>query len=173
MSSSRQDAWTEDEDLLLAEVVLRHIREGSTQLAAFEEVGSRLSRTAAACGFRWNSTVRKKYEDAIALAKNNRKQKTKAKRKPPAEQKDDSPEIRMNDVITFLQQFETNDNEMKKEIERLKQEMKEMREDYEKRIAELTEKNRMLKEDYETLISIMDRARQWIGSENDPKDEME
>ncbi|MGQ0440891.1 RsfA family transcriptional regulator, partial [Bacillus sp. B-TM1] len=26
MATTRQDAWTDDEDLLLAEVVLRHIR---------------------------------------------------------------------------------------------------------------------------------------------------
>lgn len=51
MTSSRQDAWTHDEDLLLAEIVLRHIREGGTQLAAFEEVGKKLTRTSAACGF--------------------------------------------------------------------------------------------------------------------------
>ncbi|MBU8907125.1 RsfA family transcriptional regulator [Desertibacillus haloalkaliphilus] len=73
MSMVRQDAWSSDEDLILAEVVLRHIREGSTQLAAFEEVGERLSRTAAACGFRWNSAIRKKYEAAISLAKKQRK----------------------------------------------------------------------------------------------------
>lgn len=74
MTASRQDAWTEDDDLLLAEVTLRHIREGSTQLAAFEEVGFRLGRTAAACGFRWNSYVRKKYESAIQIAKAQRQQ---------------------------------------------------------------------------------------------------
>ncbi len=62
MEAARQDAWNEDEDLILAEVVLRHIREGSTQLAAFEEVGEKLKRTAAACGFRWNAAIRKKYE---------------------------------------------------------------------------------------------------------------
>ncbi|WP_216830885.1 RsfA family transcriptional regulator [Alkalihalobacterium elongatum] len=73
MSIIRQDAWTNDEDLILAEVVLRHIREGSTQLAAFEEVGERLQRTSAACGFRWNSAIRKKYDAAIALAKKQRK----------------------------------------------------------------------------------------------------
>ncbi|WP_209125475.1 RsfA family transcriptional regulator [Alkalihalobacillus sp. BA299] len=73
MSIIRQDAWTNDEDLILAEVVLRHIREGSTQLAAFEEVGERLQRTSAACGFRWNSTIRKKYDAAITLAKKQRK----------------------------------------------------------------------------------------------------
>ncbi|MCY8181978.1 RsfA family transcriptional regulator, partial [Bacillus paralicheniformis] len=28
MTITRQDAWTQDEDILLAEVVLRHIREG-------------------------------------------------------------------------------------------------------------------------------------------------
>lgn len=75
MVATRQDAWTEDDDLLLAEVTLRHIREGSTQLSAFEEVGYRLGRTAAACGFRWNSAIRKKYESAIQIAKAQRQQK--------------------------------------------------------------------------------------------------
>nr|WP_269799452.1 RsfA family transcriptional regulator [Bacillus sp. FJAT-44742] len=74
MEAARQDAWNEDEDLILAEVVLRHIREGSTQLAAFEEVGEKLKRTAAACGFRWNAAIRKKYESAIALAKKHRQE---------------------------------------------------------------------------------------------------
>lgn len=74
MVASRQDAWTEDDDLVLAEVTLRHIREGGTQLAAFEEVGQRLGRTAAACGFRWNSCVRKRYDAAIVIAKNQRQQ---------------------------------------------------------------------------------------------------
>lgn len=74
MAVTRQDAWSEDDDLLLAEVTLRHIREGGTQLAAFEEVGFRLNRTAAACGFRWNSLVRKKYESAIQIAKAQRQQ---------------------------------------------------------------------------------------------------
>src|SRR3954470_19171028 len=74
MSTTRQDAWTQDEDLLLAEVVLRHIREGGTQLQAFEEVGKRLSRTAAACGFRWNSSIRKQYKTGIELAKKQRKE---------------------------------------------------------------------------------------------------
>lgn len=71
----RQDAWTDENDLLLAETVLRHVREGSTQLNAFEEVGDKLNRTSAACGFRWNAVVRHKYEKALQLAKKQRKQK--------------------------------------------------------------------------------------------------
>ncbi|GAE94123.1 prespore specific transcriptional activator RsfA [Gracilibacillus boraciitolerans JCM 21714] len=39
MAKVRQDAWSHEDDLLLAETVLRHIREGSTQLKAFDEVG--------------------------------------------------------------------------------------------------------------------------------------
>ncbi|UII55792.1 RsfA family transcriptional regulator [Cytobacillus spongiae] len=71
----RQDAWTEENDLLLAETVLRHVREGSTQLNAFEEVGDKLNRTSAACGFRWNAEVRHRYEKALQLAKKQRKQR--------------------------------------------------------------------------------------------------
>ncbi|WP_041544188.1 RsfA family transcriptional regulator [Oceanobacillus iheyensis] len=75
---SRQDAWSHEDDLLLAETVLRHIREGSTQLNAFDEVGDQLNRTSAACGFRWNAEVRVKYDNAIDLAKRQRKEKKRA-----------------------------------------------------------------------------------------------
>lgn len=78
MSKQRQDAWSEENDLLLAETVLRHVREGSTQLNAFEEVGDKLNRTSAACGFRWNAVVRHQYEKALALAKKQRKQRMRA-----------------------------------------------------------------------------------------------
>ncbi|MBM7620404.1 prespore-specific regulator [Bacillus tianshenii] len=74
----RQDAWSHEDDLLLAETVLRYIRDGGTQLAAFEEVGDKLNRTSAACGFRWNAEVRKKYEPAVAIAKKQRKERKRA-----------------------------------------------------------------------------------------------
>ncbi|EEL48299.1 RsfA family transcriptional regulator [Bacillus mycoides] len=129
----RQDAWTDEDDLLLAETVLRHVREGSTQLNAFEEVGDQLNRTSAACGFRWNAVVRYSYEQALQLAKRHRKDKMRAaggeqtKKRllytPPAsaavitndeepvvtttvprsEPVVSSPSITMHDVIYFLQ----------------------------------------------------------------------
>lgn len=73
MSRNRQDGWTEDEDVILANVVLEYIRTGKTQLDAFKDVAKKLSRTPAACGFRWNATVRKRYEDEINEAKKERK----------------------------------------------------------------------------------------------------
>ncbi|OZM57816.1 hypothetical protein CIB95_05495 [Lottiidibacillus patelloidae] len=80
----RQDAWSHEDDLLLAETVLRHIRDGGTQLQAFEEVGDHLNRTSAACGFRWNAVVRRKYEQAISLAKKQRKERKRALAKQQA-----------------------------------------------------------------------------------------
>jgi prespore-specific regulator len=81
VSKIRQDAWSEEDDLLLAETVLRHVREGSTQLHAFEEVGDKLERTSAAVGFRWNAIVRKKYEQALKIAKKQRKERQRAQAK--------------------------------------------------------------------------------------------
>lgn len=73
MIKTRQDSWSIQEDRLLAKVVLKHILEGGTQLQAFEEVGKKLSRTSAACGFRWNANIRKLYKNEIDLAKQKRK----------------------------------------------------------------------------------------------------
>lgn len=78
MTNQRQDAWSEEDDLLLAETVLRHVREGSTQLQAFDEVGDKLDRTSAAVGFRWNAIVRKKYEQALKIARRQRKERKRA-----------------------------------------------------------------------------------------------
>jgi len=67
--AQRQDAWSEEEDALLAELVLKFIREGGTQLEAFREAARRLGRTPAACGFRWNAVLRRRYAEDIRLAK--------------------------------------------------------------------------------------------------------
>jgi prespore-specific regulator len=157
MMKQRQDAWTEEDDLLLAETVLRHVREGSTQLNAFEEVGDKLNRTSAACGFRWNAVVRRRYEQALQLAKRQRKErqrllgKQQAARKkrlynPPVPSLEEIGEIiqlpavvppsnetspmTLDHVIAFLQTFKTvhRDHEsLVKENERLRKENEEMR----------------------------------------------
>lgn len=74
MGKQRQDSWTKDEDMMLTEIVLRHIRSGKTQLEAFEQAGQALTRTSAACGFRWNATIRNQHLEAIDLARSRRKQ---------------------------------------------------------------------------------------------------
>jgi prespore-specific regulator len=175
MATTRQDAWTQDEDLLLAEIVLRHIREGGTQLAAFEEVGKRLSRTAAACGFRWNSYVRKKYKHGIELAKKQRKELKKHEQKihKPQIMKEikieKSNSLSLKDVIEVLKLLERGQddekqqllkkiNELEKRVETLMQE---------KEAAE--EKLKVVEGDYKALIEIMERARKMVVFQEEEK----
>ncbi len=190
MTTVRQDAWTKDEDLLLAEVVLRHIREGSTQLKAFEEVGKKLSRTAAACGFRWNSSVRKQYKTGIELAKRQRKElKKKSQDVFDSHQVDGEKKIKGNEaelngifsieqVISFLQrlkekeiQFDTSVDELKKykeERDDLRKKLKATQEENEKMKKEINS----LKDDYLALLSIMEKARKLALKEENQEEKM-
>lgn len=124
MAVTRQDAWTEDEDQFLAEIVLQYIREGGTQLKAFEIVAEKLSRTAAACGFRWNSYLRKKYETDIELAKQERKKFRQQKERKNSEKKmlhyeeAGRSEITIDDVIAFLKstQHQSVNNQLEEAV---------------------------------------------------------
>ncbi|MGE7601905.1 RsfA family transcriptional regulator [Peribacillus sp. NPDC097675] len=181
MTIARQDAWTQDEDLLLAEVVLRHIREGSTQLKAFEEVGKQLSRTSAACGFRWNSFVRKQYKSGVELAKKQRKEQVVKDTNFEAEVKENvedsnEPELAtewiretqsassttLQDVISYLtkmdESFKHDREEKERNLQRsyyLEQENERLREEN----GLLQESLRVVEEDYRALMQIMERAR--------------
>ncbi|HEX6923399.1 MAG TPA: RsfA family transcriptional regulator [Bacillales bacterium] len=167
LTASRQDAWNREEDLMLAEVVLRHIREGSTQLAAFEEIGERLSRTAAACGFRWNSLVRKKYQSAIALAKKQRKQLQQPASKSVSRNDEvvEEERITLEDVIAFLEKFRSTENGRENikernevllsQVSKLEEEKKRLQQE----MNEVKKENRAIRNDYQALIEIMDRVR--------------
>lgn len=181
MSVSRQDAWTPDEDLILAEFVLRHIREGSTQLVAFEEVGKRLSRTTAACGFRWNSYVRKQYTSGIELAKKQRKEG----RKQLLKEKQDKPlleeiqkgeqqvkPLNLEQVISFLESLKTQQDWQVEANRNVKDEMALLVEEnaqLKQEMAQLEEKLDQIEEDYLALIEIMDKARKMVVLEESKK----
>jgi hypothetical protein len=184
MTTTRQDAWTHDEDLLLAEVVLRHIREGATQLAAFEEVGRKLSRTAAACGFRWNSHVRKQYKTGIEVAKKQRKelrtsspqQISEIEDEPLLESKPQDAQSKnaIKDLINFLQQYEEAPSlkELEQENKRLLDKNRILEETILKLQQEkeaLTNNLAVIEEDYHALIEIMDRARKMVILQEDER----
>ena len=170
--------------------MLRHIREGGTQLQAFEEVGKKLSRTAAACGFRWNSSIRKQYKSGIEVAKKQRKaikknpdgeidsirktveskfdHKEKIEKEPSHAVKADSTEFIFEDIISYLNKLYIRAIESSDYQENLTL--------YEEKIRSLEqqleniykEKNRLAKElyemehDYKALIEIMERARKMV-----------
>lgn len=184
MAKVRQDAWSHEDDLLLAETVLRHVREGSTQLNAFEEVGDKLNRTSAACGFRWNAEVRRKYDNAMDLAKRQRKDKKRAqaasvdrypkqpKALPQHYEIDDSlltideeSTITMDQVIHYLKDIQYNyqaSNQSKYALEKMTKENQLLRDhvgNLEKELTRTEKKLATVQEDYQVFIQIMERAR--------------
>lgn len=176
----RQDAWSHEDDLLLAETVLRHIREGSTQLLAFDEVGDKLNRTSAAVGFRWNAIVRNKYEQAIELAKKQRKERKRAQAMKPVrkvstfDSEVQTREMNLQDVINYLKDLKedrSKSSELRDLKERLESEKEALaieNENLKKELTSLKQKYSIVQEDYQSLIQIMERARKMVVlQEND------
>jgi prespore-specific regulator len=188
MTAVRQDAWSPDDDLILAEVTLRHIREGSTQLAAFEEVGQRIGRTSAACGFRWNSCVRKRYDDAIGMAKQQRQKRSYLKKqgisasafggadRTEFEESDSAKgellsaeSMSLEAIIRYLRQWKNTVQEMNRHIRQLEKELKDKEDRLQsfrdensrlsKEVNEVQTDYQVVNDDYKALIRIMDRAR--------------
>lgn len=183
----RQDAWSSEDDLLLAETVLRHIREGNTQLRAFDEVGDELNRTSAACGFRWNAVVRNQYNEAIKLAKKQRKEmKRRISYNPVPSQPlmntsitqvmsapDDvlvatyypQKSINLKDVVNYIQSLASKEGsslELRKENEKLMKEnlkLLTVNKELETKLSKLENNYQVVEEDYQSLIQIMNRAR--------------
>lgn len=195
MSAVRQDAWSPEDDLMLAEVTLRHIREGSTQLLAFEEVGEKIGRTAAACGFRWNSCVRKRYDAAIQIAKAQRQKRNSRKSVPEAERvgisvaeadnrldQGTEENVSFDGIIRFLKQWKGTQTELHRQVRQLEKELREKEEE----VARLKEENerlssevndvqtdfRTVNDDYKALIKIMDRARKMAFLVDEDEEEL-
>ncbi|QSO55018.1 RsfA family transcriptional regulator [Alicyclobacillus curvatus] len=169
----RQDAWTTEDDSALAEVVLKHIRDGSTQLAGFNEASRRLGRTAAACGFRWNACVRKQYRKQIELAKEDRKEKKSQKIQAQLEGGDyDHPTATLMSwaqVLRFLRQEKNTAQQWASRWRAAQRESNEWKAKYDglnREASQTREELQRLRRDYETmaqdhraLVDIVERAR--------------
>lgn len=200
MTAIRQDAWSAEDDLILAEVTLRHIREGGTQLAAFEEVGHKISRTAAACGFRWNSCVRKRYEEAISIAKSQRQKRSYIRKQNQVnmsqitafealdqeegiyhEDTISEDSLSIDAIIRFLRQWKGMIQETRRQMKMLEKELREKEEELHelrlenerlsKEVNEVQIDYRVVNDDYKALIQIMDRARR-LAILNEEDDEL-
>lgn len=176
----RQDAWSHEDDVLLADTVLKHIREGSTQLRAFDEVGDELNRTSAACGFRWNAVVRNRYMNQIAEAKKERKERKRAASFSyypqvramwsPQVSTEHSPtsvdqEMSLESVIHFLQTLTHSNHQsvsLQRENDSLAKENQQLQSrnlELERELKKIKQDNSIIEEDYQSLIQIMNRAR--------------
>lgn len=152
MVISRQDSWTKDNDSLLASTVLQNIRNGGTQLAAFKDVAKLLNRTPAACGFRWNSYVRKQYQEEIQQAKQNREVGNKIS---PSQQKKETNSLSMtlDDIILFLQNYKKTN-----EFTNLQNQIKNLEAENQSLLQSVT----MYEEEYRMLLNHIDRSRSLV-----------
>jgi prespore-specific regulator len=160
--ASRSDAWTPEDDVTLAELVLQHIREGSTQLVAFEEAANLLGRTAAACGYRWNGVVRRHYDDAVKDAKSIRRKALEIKRHRRPNRTAiafaGDKELTFDLLIRGLRDFERRYHEMQEKLYRLQR----------NEIGSAITTPAQLEADSKALLEILGRAKQWMNT--DPVD---
>ncbi|WP_313893301.1 RsfA family transcriptional regulator [Psychrobacillus sp.] len=178
MVKIRQDAWMHENDAMLAEMVLRHVREGSTQLNAFEEAGDELNRTAAACGFRWNAVVRHQYETELKEAKKERKEKLRilgkdyrrrgngiylAKPQENGERVASVPvsALSIDIIIAYLVRLQHSDSDVTR-YRHLASISTEKIRTLESELAKLEKENIAIKQDYEQFVQIMNRARRLV-----------
>ncbi|SIT70017.1 RsfA family transcriptional regulator [Edaphobacillus lindanitolerans] len=186
MVKVRQDAWLEENDQLLAETVLRHVREGSTQLNAFEEAGDAMNRTAAACGFRWNAVVRKEYEKELAEAKKERKETMRALGKDfrrnnaglyvvgnEGEGVSSAPlrlsNLSLDVVIAYLMRLQ-HSNPAGHETMKWQRNVaaaERRAEELEQEVKRLEKENQSIREDYDQFVRIMNRARKLVTLDGD------
>ncbi|MCM3739145.1 RsfA family transcriptional regulator [Oceanobacillus luteolus] len=161
MKETRQDAWTKEEDDLLAETVLQYIRNGNTQLEAFKEVAAKLARTPAACGFRWNATIRKQYESAISYAKEERK-KISSQALRALQTTNDPEKNAIESAIQLLEKLKSNVSE-------------EMADEQAKIIEGLQKENQQLLQQvqrYQNAWAEMEKLWQWVNSSSESKAEV-
>jgi prespore-specific regulator len=162
-----KDSWTTEEDELLAETVIQHIKNGSTQIKAFEEAGKKLTRTAAACGFRWNSVVRKKYQKEVEEAKQERKSKKREQKKEQVISQQQAPtnpiigQLNLSMVIEYLRLLETSELDTEKLKRELEQERRE-KEEIKEKFHSLQKEHEQLKSEFQSLQRMLEQVREVV-----------
>lgn len=152
----RKDGWNDEKDKILAEIVVDCIKSSRTQLDGFEKASEQLGKTSAACGFRWNSEVRKRYEEEVKEAKSeSRKSKKLRGNSVTILNTVSAVEGQQGQIVQLkwselLYQLKIEFEGLQSANESLNRENMILKE----RLAE-----KPLAEDLETLVRIMDRAR--------------
>lgn len=158
--------WTEEEDQILAKVVLQKVRNGGTQLDAFAEVGKKLHRTPGSCAFRWNAVVRKKEIKSFKQAKQERIERHLKARKIVTIDT-------FQEVVQLLKQQESFYNEIKEKVKNLMEQLQVKEQEYQRLLEENKQLNRLvvltpskytkeLMKQYDELLNLLEQT-------NDPE----
>lgn len=175
------EIWTKDDDVLLAETILRTVRNGGTIIDGcrnFEEV-TEGKRTEQASKFRWHTRLSDQYKAAYELAKEQGKSNKSKSRINQGERyervmdtilnKDEEEELDIEDVFVVVKKFrdqqkskeassgkiKRENKRLKKENEKLKDKLKKM-EDNTKEYMEIIERT---ESNYKQLIDSLQVLR--------------
>ncbi|PMC39733.1 hypothetical protein CJ195_07400 [Bacillus sp. UMB0899] len=167
---TRHDAWTFEHDKLLAETVLSYVQNSRTQSAAFKDVGKQLNRTAAACNYRWNAELRKKYTKEMEHAKKRRKEPplNKEENKPKEEtqlsQLHDITQMTVDDCIRYLSQVRNQEehhhiiNE-NKQLQEENKKLNQQRQELNKRYEQLVYQKQKMDRHYKMFFGLINEAQ--------------
>lgn len=164
----RIDSWDPKDDELLAELVLGAIREGRTQLGAFQKAAVHLQRTPGACGFRWNGRLRKNYRHEVDDAKRERRTHKETLTRTQPVRVDSS--FAMKDTVQFLtgiareyaglrdrvQTLTVQRDQLRTRVDELEQNLK-------TRDLEIPPTPEQVQQDAQLLAQIAIRARRVLG----------
>ncbi|QJT70427.1 hypothetical protein [Microcystis phage MaeS] len=173
------DIWTDDDDALLAETILRNVREGKTVMDGcrqMEEV-TEGRRTASASKYRWFTRLVEQYKAGYELAKSKGKEVKEAKKRKTnkgeryreiietvldVEEDRIEKELDIDDLIILANKIKQQQSQKGSNLNKLEKELnkeKKLRMDAEKEVKklknevnELTELLRIRKEEYDKVI---------------------
>lgn len=167
---NKRNKWTSDQDNILATTVIEYVKNGHTQSAACKTVSIIINRPESACRFRWNSTLRKNYEEQLLQAKLVAKTTVNKAIKP--NKNDDSNNNRVLiqnyansldkhlSTIQALLNTESYSSDYVMGLENEVVELKHKLEEKSKRLNEVTTK-------YQNLIEVLSNANHLISLEED------
>lgn len=123
-----------------------------------------MGRTTAACGFRWNSVVRKQYKEEIEKAKQE-KRATRLKREDRGKLKLTAKQSSQSNYETVLKELTTSHQKIRR-LEDENTSLKAQLNDKDQKIQDLENQIRanrtpeqVVNDDFHTFMSIMKRAR--------------
>ncbi|MBJ9989256.1 MULTISPECIES: hypothetical protein [Paenibacillus] len=155
----RKNTWSVDDDKLLTDLVLTCMKNGGTQTHAFQVAAVELGRTIAACSFRWNSTLKKKYENSIRelnpkMIPQGKENSTLITNEPITQ------ELPSNNLIKEISDYI---NELEEKIEQQQQEIEKLREQ-----TKINRDRLIASDDLQKIISIISSAKQkgYLGRAN-------
>lgn len=145
----RMPSWSNDEDEVLAHIVLSFIKEGKPRYEAYELAAEELMRSPMSCRTRWEKSLKQQYE--IKSKVSNRVEK----------QKNPQGDTLAEEMIKMIQRYaelEAENNHLKKEKSALKRENYEIK----KQFKELRIQHDYYEEVSDLMNRVMENSRKMV-----------